>query len=1302
MNRIPKPQGTHWTDDQWNAVSLQGDDILVAAAAGSGKTAVLVERIIRRISSEENPLDVDRLLVATFTNAAAAEMRQRIREALEQELSRKPDSVHLRKQLALLHQASITTLHAFCLDVVRRYFHLIDLDPGFRIANETEAELMRQEVLEDLLEDYYAKGDDDADFWRLVDRFSGERTDEALFHMIQSIYDFSRSHPSPVHWMHQAAEAFAVTGENNIWLESMRDDVEIELTGAIRLLQEAERVCRLPGGPSPYLDNLREDLSGLKRLLEAALNDTWKDIYEAFQACGFGKLKPCRGDACDKALQDQVKELRDQTKKRVEGLKETIFRRSPEEYAAELHELAPLMKKLVELVEGFGHKYAAAKKAKGLADFSDLEHYCLQVLRDPSAAADEPEPSQAALEYREQFAEVLVDEYQDTNMVQEAIVRLISGEGPGNRFMVGDVKQSIYRFRLAEPALFLQKYKSYRQISVIPNEFGGAGLRIDLSKNFRSRREIVDAVNFIFRQIMHERAAEIDYDRDAELVCGADFPEGGDASVEVMLIDRSEADAEESDRLEDFASSGTSADGEADEPVDGDALDDVQDMMTAQLEARLIAERIRRLTGIGASPHYITDKQTKLMRPVVFRDIVILLRATQQWAPVFMEEFRAAGIPAYAELSTGYFAAAEVDVVLSLLKVIDNPLQDIPLAGVLRSPIFRLSAEELAQIRLYNKRSSYYEALSGYAGCEQPSDPQLQTKLRLFLQQLERWRDEARQGALADLIWRVYRETGYFDLVGGQPGGMQRQANLRALYDRARQFEATSLRGLFRFLRFIERMRDSGGDLGAARALGEQEDVVRIMSIHKSKGLEFPVVFVAGLAKPFNRQDLNGSFLMHKQLGFGPKYVDPQLRISYPTLPLLAIRRRMRMETLAEEMRILYVALTRAKEKLLLVGTVRNLETLTQRWGKLLEQQERALPAHILTRAVNYLDWIGPAIVRHPGMAQLRSIAGTPERIPEEMKGESSDWRLQLIRPEHFLAFDQTAGAANVFDPQEWEKLRRLEPISAAQAGFAVQSGSAAHPAGPNSAAEEIGRRFSWAYPYREAQLRFSKTSVSEMKRLSEIRLMRDLQGDHADLSGDLPFKPGTGSLALQRPRFMELRRMTPAERGTVYHSVMQQIPLVPDLSEEMIEQTLVRMVELQILTEEQKQAVDAKIIISFFQSGLGQRMLRSGRVRREVPFSFAMKAGEVYPGMDPHSSEETVVIQGVIDCLFEEEEHMVLLDFKTDAVNGSSGELGIERLADRYRLQIDLYARAVERILNKPVKEKYLFFFDGSHTVHM
>ncbi|OXM86117.1 helicase-exonuclease AddAB subunit AddA [Paenibacillus rigui] len=1348
IDKIQKPEGSTWTDDQWDAIAIHGHDMLVAAAAGSGKTAVLVERIIRKISDEQSPVDVDRLLVATFTKAAAAEMRHRISEALEKALERNPASDHIRRQLALIARASITTLHSFCLEVIQTHYQRIGLDPCFRIANETESELMRQDLIEELFEEQYGAATEQSDFWHLVEWFGGEKSDDALYRLVQRLYDESRSHPDPARWLREMAAMFnrGMTGDgasesDNPWIPSLLMSVQLELEGIATTLKEAVQLAESPGGPAPYLHNLREDLDTVAYLQQVA-GYSWTHLYDSFQGAGFGKLKPCKGDQYDKELQEQVKELRNKAKEQLFGLKEELFERTTEQYAEELSVLAPLMSALVELVIEFGRRYQEGKQSKGLVDFGDLEHFCLRILSEGTADdSEELQPSTAALQYRDRFVEVLLDEYQDTNRVQEAIVALISREAPGNRFMVGDVKQSIYRFRLAEPGLFLEKYKSYSNDGTVP------GQKIDLAKNFRSRRSVVDGVNFIFKQIMGETVGEIAYDARAELVYGAvyypDWQEmtNGSPAAELLLVDRSDVEQGDEESVEAAEASG--ADDAAVQGTDADSVNEAKELETAQLEARMIAQQIRELLGDGGKPAFqVLDKSSGGLRSITFRDVVILLRATQQWSPVIIEELKQQGIPAYAELNSGYFSATEVEVLLSLLQIIDNPYQDIPLAAVLRSPIVQLSEEQLAQIRIAGKHRAFYDAVRFYgkgmesdnsdgmesmnaalsvvdAGWKEAAagDALLQNdftssvqgssvnhdmdgadtgsliqdayaKLSRFLRKLQAWREEARQGSLSDLIWAIYRETGYYDFVGGLPGGQQRQANLRALYDRAKQYEATSFRGLFRFLRFVERMKDGGGDLGTARALGEQEDVVRIMSIHKSKGLEFPVVFVAGMAKKFNQRDLTDAFMVHKDLGFGPKYMDTQARISYPTLPWLAIRRKMRMEMLAEEMRVLYVALTRAREKLYLLATVKGTDKLLRKWSRYLEHNEELLPDDAVAQARSYLDWIGPALMRHPDGAALREYAGVPNRIPAVWSDDPSRWQIHLLRQERFAGWAEAAGTSEVSGERK-QSVLRLEPVE--DRGDLLDS--------------QVWSRLAWQYGYGTASTLLSKTSVTELKRLSEHHRLMDLVSDEPEAvmlstgygQGASSYRPAI----VRRPRFLEQTKLNAAERGTVFHAVMQHIAMdkAPTLAE--VHETLARMVRKELLTQAQSEVVDADVIVTFFHSELGRRLLQASRIHREVPFSYGLPAREVYAGTDEATSEETILLQGVIDCLFEEGQGLVLLDYKTDHVK-SSTPAALQAIRDRYQLQLDLYARAVEKIWRRPVTGKFIFLFDGAHIMEL
>ncbi|MEC1719350.1 helicase-exonuclease AddAB subunit AddA [Schinkia azotoformans] len=1244
-NELKKPENSTWTDDQWRAIATSGKDILVAAAAGSGKTAVLVERIIKKITSVNNPVDVDRLLVVTFTNAAAAEMRKRIGEALEKEIAKSPSSLHLRRQLTLLNRASISTLHSFCLNVLRKYYYYIDLDPGFRIADETEAELLMEEVMEELFEEQYSLENNEC-FYDLVDRYSDDRSDIELQLLIRKLYDFSRSYPWPTEWLEQIVQAYDIDDISEIdelsWMKDLREDIKIQLQGCRELLNRALEITKQPGGPAPYADNINLNQQLIQDLLFAS-EQSWQNIYEVMQTASFGKLKPCKGDEYLKTMQENVKGLREKAKDQFEKIKDELFSRKPEYFLKDIQEMKPVVETLIELVKEFSNRYEIVKKEKGIVDFADLEHFCLQILKNEMSTAGGLVPSEVAESYRDLFQEVLVDEYQDTNLVQETIIKLVSCSN--NLFMVGDVKQSIYRFRLAEPHLFLTKYRLFQK----EDSEECAGIRIDLSKNFRSRAEVLAGTNFIFKQIMNKTVGEIEYDDDAELKLGnLNYPESEETKAELLLIDRKDKSTEKE----------VNDDGDdEDESISADIVE----LETVQLEARVIGLKIKELIE---KPYKVTDKSGN-ERNVTYRDIVILLRS-MPWAETIMEEFKELGIPVYAELSTGYFEATEVTVMLSLLKIIDNPYQDIPLAAVLRSPIVGLTEEQLAMIRIHDKNNGFFESVKSYI--RSGANHELAGKLDLFYKELKAWRTRARQGALSELIWQLYRDTGYFDYVGGLAGGKQRQANLRALYDRSKQYEETSFRGLFRFLRFIERMQDRGEDLGTARALGEQEDVVRMMTIHKSKGLEFPIVFVAGLGRQFNMQDLRKKVLLHKELGFGSKLVNPKLRITYPTLPLLAMKRRLQMELLAEEMRVLYVALTRAKEKIYLVGTVKDMEKTMDKWNSEIDEDEWLLPDYVRAKAKCYLDWIGPALIRHPDCTVLSA-----KEYANEISSHSSKWEVNVLNAENFPKDSSESVKQNLellSDIENW----RAVPIESAMKN-------------------DVYHQLSWNYPFMQAQIKRSKQSVSEIKSRKQV----------TDAYADTALIQRFRAPLQDRPKFLQQKSLTAAEKGTAMHMVMQHIDLRADITPESLANLLASMVIKELLTEEQSTVIEIDSIIQFFETPLGQRLVKADKVRREVPFSLALPAKDAYPDW---AEEDTahVLVQGVMDCVFKDDNGVVLIDYKTDTITGrfKNEEIAKKTLEERYRLQIDLYAKALQDIWKLPSVEKYLFLFDGSLLIEM
>ena len=1250
----PKPENVTWTDDQWKAIMARDRDILVAAAAGSGKTAVLVERIIQKILSKEAPIDVDELLVVTFTNASAAEMRHRVGEALEKAIDEDPWSRHLRKQLSLLNKASISTLHSFCMEVIRKYYYLIDVDPGFRIADDTEAQLIRDEVMDELFEEEYGKKENES-FFTLVDSFTSDRSDAALMDIVRSIYDFARSNPLPDQYLQSIISMYEVSSIHNIadltFMEALLFDIELQLGAAKELIKRGMEVTKLPGGPAPRAENFLDDLTMIDTLL-LAKDDSWETLYQAMQNWSFSRAKQVKGDHYDKELTEKAQKLRDKAKKKLQDLKEELFSRRPESFLRDMAEMRPLIETLVHLVKEFSQRFEKVKREKGIVDYADLEHYCLGILTKEISTEGEFLPSEAALAYQRHFKEVYCDEYQDTNMVQETILKLVTkkDEHNGNMFMVGDVKQSIYRFRLAEPNLFLGKYNRFKV------DGDSTGLRIDLARNFRSRKEVLDATNYLFKQIMGIKVGEIEYDEAAELRAGAPYPEDEPYPVELLLINQNVKDNGSDDTAE--------AETEVQVPEEFDAAG----LEQSQLEARVIALKIKELVASG-TPVYNT--KTKSNRPLMYRDTVILLRS-MTWAPQIIEEFKQQGIPIYANLSTGYFNATEVAIMISLLRVIDNPFQDIPLAAVLRSPIVGLNEEELSKIRIHQKRGSFWEAVSAFCRSKEAQNTAVfYEKIRRFYDLLTEWRSMARQGSLAELIWQLYRDTQFYDFVGGLPGGKQRQANLRALYDRARQYEQTSFRGLFRFLRFIERMIERGDDLGAARALGEQEDVVRIMTIHSSKGLEFPVVFMAGMARTFNMADVRKPYMLDKEYGFASKYVNAEKRISYPSLPQIAFKRKKKMEMLAEEMRVLYVGMTRAKEKLYLTATLKDSLKKFDQWNDVVSNTEWLLKDYERAAVTSYIDWIGPALVRHHDASELR-LGGTGNvLVPEEISNHSSLWKVSQISADERKKKEIDAGMK---EDQFLELVQKGEYIPTTSPFL-----------------DEIKTRLDWEYSFPNAAVHRSKQSVSEMKRQREI----------ADEQSGTDLVKHFKKSIVKRPKFMQEKQLSPAERGSAMHMVMQHVDLTKSVSQDSLQEQVTWMLTNELLTPEQAEIIDTHLIVQFFQSELGNRYFNARSINREVPFTLSMAAQDVYPAWE--NEEESVFVQGIIDCVFEDEKGLVLVDYKSDRISDRY-KGGFEQaktiLEDRYKLQINLYTRAIEQIWKKKVTERYLFFFDGAHIL--
>lgn len=1220
---------TKWTEEQQKAIETRKCNLLIAAAAGSGKTAVLVERIIRIITNEESPVDIDRLLVVTFTSAAASEMRERIASAITKALEKSPNSRNLQKQLTLLSRANITTMHSFCLDVIKNNFHIIDLDPAFRILDETEGMLLRSEVLEELFEDKYEN--DDKEFLDLVEAYSDSKSDDKLKDIVLDLYKFSMSGPWPQRWLRDKSEEFNISTieelDKSSWMKVFIENLVIELQGLISMEEKALELCGETSGLEPYIDTFRDDITMLQMIYEH-LGTGVENIYNRLSSASFSKLKTVRkANVSDENVQSRVKAIRDDVKKKINKLRDEIFSMTPDEMLHSVKASYPYMKTLSNLVIEFQDKFSNAKKERGALDFNDLEHLCLKILTS--------ENSGVADNFKEYFDEVLVDEYQDSNAVQEAIIDLVSrkySDNP-NVFMVGDVKQSIYRFRQAKPELFLEKYNTYSKEQ-------GKNIKIQLYKNFRSRDEVIKGVNYIFKEIMSRVVGELEYTDEEALNLGASYREAEEdnyvvgGKIELNILDKST---------------------EVEEEI---LIDEEEDLGAINLEARIVANRIKELlSNKDGKVFKVLDKGTGEYRPVTYKDIVILLRATKNWSEVFLDELGAEGIPVYADTGSGYFESIEIRTIMSLLKVIDNPMQDIPLIALLRSPIMSFSAEDLTNIRLIDKDKYFYENIISISNEEFDCEKELVEKCNIFLERLNVWRKKSIYTPIDEFIWYLYTDTAYYGYVGAMPNGVLRQANLRILFQRAKQYEQTSFKGLFNFINFINKLRKSSGDMGSAKVLGENEDVVRIMSIHKSKGLEFPVVFVCGSGKQFNLMDLNNNILYHEELGFGPELVDLDKRVSYPTLPKEAIKQRIRLETLSEEVRILYVAFTRAKEKLIITGAVNGLEKwITKCCNAAALDKDIILPSEVL-KGKSYLDWIGMSICKHRDGESLRELVGANDI---SIKDDLSTWSVKTWTKSDLIVDKKNS------DVDEINEENLLINFDC------------------SSVDKEIERRLDFRYKFRESTLIKSNFSVSELKKknFEQIPVI-----DTEEL-----FKEDICNI---KPKFLqEERGLTGAEKGTAMHFVMQKVDLSRVNTVEEIKEQLKEFVDMELLSKEEYKVISPYKIKKFFVSKLGERMLRAynrgDRVYRELPFYTEIDVHRIDPDLPKEVEGDKVRLQGVIDSFFYEEDEVILLDYKTDYVEQGNEE----ELINKYKMQIQYYKEALEKITKTKIKECYLYSF--------
>ncbi len=1142
-----------WTKEQQDAIYEKGSNILVAAAAGSGKTAVLVERIINKIINEN--VDIDKLLVVTFTNAAASEMRERVLSAIYKKLDDDPENEKLQRQVTLLNKASICTIDSFCLEIVRNNFYeLENVAPNFRIADTAQIELLKQEVIEDIFEKKYEE--DDEDFTKLINTYTSYRDDTPLKDLVLKIYSYIQSNPFPEKWLKEKIEMFNLSEKldedfaDTLWGRTLLEQVEEELIDSIQSLENARKILCLEPELEKFEQTIRNDidmLTGLKNNLHS-----WDKAYNINQTLKFVTWPRQKVDSIKK---DEAKQIRDSVKKKLEKALNKIIICDSKQANQDIYDMYEILVKLQNLILEFGKEFSKRKRNQNIVDFNDVEHFALDILIKEKDG--KIEPSEVAKRYQEKYTEIAIDEYQDSNLVQEYILTSVSKGN--NIFMVGDVKQSIYKFRQAMPELFLHKYETYKNKE---NRTLEEGLKIQLFKNFRSRENILSFTNLIFQDIMSNLLGDIEYNEEEYLNLGASYPDiNQNLNTEINVIDLAEEEEKEESE---------------EEQQDEERIENVE------LEARFVANRIKKLID---EKYKVWDRQKETYRNIEYKDIVILLRSTANTAPVYEQELLQLEMPVFSDSSQEYLDSMEIQTVMSLLKIIDNPIQDIPLVSVLRSPIAKFSDDELVKIRLSDKYDSFYT-------CMQKAmidvDKELKEKIERFLNRLEEWRKEQEYLALDELIWKIYSDTGFYNYVGLMPNGELRQANLKMLFQKAKQYESANFKGLYNFINFIDKVKLSSGDMGAAKLIGENDNVIRIMSIHKSKGLEFPVVFLSSTSKQFNLMDLNQNVLLHQELGIGVKYIDYNMQIQYDTLTKAAIRNKMLTETLSEEMRILYVALTRAKEKLIITGLSRNYEKEATKMNSQVVQYQKnsgKINPILVKKYKKYLDWI--LLVHQYEKETVKSIELNVLKKQEVMKG---------------------------FKTIEQEEIDVVELLEESNIG--------------KNRAKEIENILNYSYPHQTAVTIPTKTSVTNLK------------GENYVAVTELP-----------KPEFLkedEEQKITGAQKGTLVHLCMQRLDEKVDYDLNKIRDLINDLLKRKIITEKEAKAINPFKILEFTKSIIWQEARNAKEVYKEKPFYINIPAKEVYQ----EELEEEILVQGVIDLYYiDANDNLVLVDYKTDYV---------------------------------------------------
>ena len=1168
--------GKDWTPQQRNAIYATDGSILVSAAAGSGKTAVLVERVIKMITREDNPIDADRLLIVTFTRAAATEMRQRLTLALNSLLEKDPYNPQLIKQKQLLYNSHISTIDSFCSEIVREYFHTLDISRDFRMADEGELKILCNSALDKAFEIFYNA--DDIDFRNLLDAFSDKNGDAKLRETVLNIYEFLSTQPFPEKWLDDMVESYAEEHiEKSIWGKIIVDYANPAIIHAITLtenslyiLNEDEKLKK------SFTARLEEDLQFLTMLQKKLYSESWDSVVNFLDTFVTGRLSPPRGYA-ENPVKIQVSKNRDEVKSTIKLLK-TYFFKNEEEAREELKELQIIVATLFELVREYMRIFNELKQKKNILSFSDVELLTVKLLATPNG--DKYKKTPQAYEISNRFDAVMVDEFQDVNDVQNLIFNCVSTE-ENNLFVVGDVKQSIYGFRQAKPQIFIDRKNSYSRYN---EENPNYPATIILDKNFRSRKEVCDTINFIFSRLMTKDSAQMDYTKDEQLNVGAEYPDSTDCDFEISLIEKT--------AFEDFS--------------------------TQEIEAKYISKTILKMIGDGYQV-----KDGKFMRKATFGDFAIILRSTKNSANLYVNTLIENGVPAYCEEKENFFDALEVKIILNILRIIDNPSLDIPLLSVLSSPIYGFTPDEFAQIRAENRYSNLYSALNKFKDNKKVSD---------FLDELKILRAYANTCTVDDLIGKVYEITSLGAITSAVKGGDTPLQNLNLIRVYARNFEANGYKTLSDFISYVDKLIENSTSLNSAQSGdGDTVNAVRVLSIHKSKGLEFPVCFIADTARSFNKNELKSDVILDSYAGIGIKRKSGICR--YKTFPRLAVEIEVLQNEIAEELRVLYVALSRAKEKLITVASVDNIEKyLTDIYSKL--AFGKIIEPYAVVRCKSISDWIMLAALVHPDFNKVRlSIDNSAPLI--HIKDNYPNWIFNSITSESEIMNTDSS----VINP--FEIIHQSDVDAEFDYGELLK---------------------------RNLEFKYINSDIMDLpQKVSASQIAHDANNEFF-------------SKVLLKPNFLNSETTTSVERGTAHHIFLQHCDF--ESARGSIDDEISRQLSMNLINETQAQLIDREKITALINSELFDRILKSPFVLREEQFTAKIKPSMIYEEYQNIKTDATVIMQGAVDIVFEEDGKLVIVDYKTDRIKD------IARLKELYKKQLELYREAISQSTELEVKE--------------